>query len=640
MNANDRLTIRRSHRWAAILALLAGAAAWAGHLIETDFGKIDVDTVIIDTTEKQPMVAKVYRPATATPESPAPGLLALHGYQSDKEATSTFGALELARRGYVVVAIDQFGHGFSTRAPAANRNMSGANNGYLYLKTLPYVDKTRLGIFGHSTGALNAIRVAQQNPDHRAVNGQSSNGGEMGTINNYLLTQGLYEEIGIYREKHFPVADLVRNETRLKAFGLPTDTPLQWNHTYGNFADGSARRADLVEGTHLGVMISSDSNQSAINWFDQALDHQSTVQGFTYWYKEFSGLIALLLAIASGLCFANGLLALPWFAAARQRISLYTPTTRGTWLRFGLINIVLTMLLYPLFTQWGGAGEPLASFMSFMPLEMGNGIITWLLASGVLSLAFFLKWRNRQGPALDRLGITAHARLAQPSSPHDDSDATSMQRHAMPDAPESGHAQGNGYPQHTKTSGTAGVILRSLILALMTGAWLYAVTQIIHSLFGQELRFLWPFLKPMTRERWEIFPVYWALILLAFTAINGLLFTAQMKQQIGRHFTLTWLRWSIGTITVAVGGLVALWCIHFIPAYQGIGPGFDVLGLPQFGGRWMMMLPVIIAQFCLMIIINHWCYLKTGFIWLGAFLSSLLMAWIMVGGQVMGRFMA
>ena len=50
-----------------------------------------------------------YRPLTATAEHPAPGLLALHGYQSDKEAASTFGALELARRGYVVLAIDQFG---------------------------------------------------------------------------------------------------------------------------------------------------------------------------------------------------------------------------------------------------------------------------------------------------------------------------------------------------------------------------------------------------------------------------------------------------------------------------------------------------------------------------------------------------
>ena len=143
--------------------------------------------------------------------------------------------------------------------------MSGSNNGYQYLKSLPFVDPNRLGIFGHSTGALNAIRVARANPDHRAVNGQSSNGGEMRGLNNYLLTQGLYEEIGGYRERTFPVKDLVRNANRLKAFDLPADATLEWNHTYGNFTDGSARRADLVSGTHLGVMISAETNRSTID---------------------------------------------------------------------------------------------------------------------------------------------------------------------------------------------------------------------------------------------------------------------------------------------------------------------------------------------------------------------------------------
>ncbi|RZN55050.1 hypothetical protein EIG78_11590, partial [Avibacterium paragallinarum] len=36
----------------------------------------------------------------------------------------------------------------------------------------------------------------------------------------------------------------------------------------------------------------------------------------------------------------------------------------------------------------------------------------------------------------------------------------------------------------------------------------------------------------------------------------------------------------------------------------------------------------------------HWCYLKTGYIYLGVFFTSMLMAWILVGGQVIGRFLA
>ena len=144
----------------------------------------------------------------------------------------------------------------------------------------------------------------------------------------------------------------------------------------------------------------------------------------------------------------------------------------------------------------------------------------------------------------------------------------------------------------------------------------------------------------MTPERWQLYPLYWLLLLAAFTVINGLILTVQMKQPIGYCFATTLLRWSVGSIIVAVGGLFLLWCLHFIPDYLQIGPGFDALGLPQYGGRWMMMLPVIMAQFCAMIVINHWCYLKTGYIWLGVTFTSLLMAWMMVGGQVIGRFMA
>lgn len=187
---------------ALIFILLSAVSAYLASAIERDFGNIDVSNIVFMTEEMKPMSAKLYRPISATPDSPKPGVLALHGYQSDKEATNTFGALELAKRGFVVLAIDHFGHGFSTSLPASNSNMSGANNGYQYLKQLDFVDKDKLGIFGHSTGALNAIRVAKLNPDHKAINGLSSNGGEAG-LNNYLLTQGLYEEIGGYRERTF-----------------------------------------------------------------------------------------------------------------------------------------------------------------------------------------------------------------------------------------------------------------------------------------------------------------------------------------------------------------------------------------------------------------------------------------------------
>ncbi|ABR73496.1 alpha/beta hydrolase [Actinobacillus succinogenes] len=596
--------MKRNSFRAIVFLIFSFVGAYFAHQIERDFGRIDVYTVSFITEENHPMVAKLYRPISAIKDTPKPGLLALHGYQSDKEATNTFGALELAKRGFVVLAIDHFGHGYSTALPAANKNMSGANNGYQYLKSLPFVDKERLGIFGHSTGALNAIGVAKLNPDHKAVNGQSSNGGDP-SLHNYLVTQGLYEEIGGYREKSFPVKELVKNEARLKAFNLPINGQLQWNHTYGDFADGSARRAALVNGTHLGVMIAEQTNKEAILWFNQTL--QNGVQDAdwidpdrqTYWYKEFAGLFALFSALVSALFLANGLLRNSYFCAVTQTPSKLTALSQGKWWAFALVNVVMTMILYPLFTQWGGANEPIASIIPFMPLEMGNGIILWLVVSAMINYLFFLLWKRNTKVSLREFGVLTNN-------------------------------QGVTTPQ---------IVIRHFILAVILIIYLYGITSFVHTFWGVELRFLWPLLKPLTAERFMLFPVYWLLILLFFFSFNGLIATVQMRMKQAESFAITLLSWTVKTNFFAVSGLILLWLFHFVPDFMQIGPGFDIVGLPQFGGRWMMMLAVIIPQFIVFIFLNHWCYLKTGYVYLGVFLTSMLMAWIIVGGQVIGRFL-
>lgn len=257
-------------------------------------------------------------------------------------------------------------------------------------------------------------------------------------------------------------------------------------------------------------------------------------------------------------------------------------------------------MLYPLLTQWGGANEPIAAALSFMPLEMGNGIILWLFISGILNLIIFFCWKKQSSISLREFGVFSN----------------------------SGGVK------------TQSIVFRSWALAMVGIGILYLLSAFIHQYFKVELRFLWPLIKPLTQERWDIFLIYWLPIVFSFLVINGLIISVQMKQALKPTFTSTLISWSVKTCIFAVAGLLILWLFHFGLAYWGIGPGFDVIGLPKFGGRWMMMLAVIIPQLIVFTIINHWCYLKTGYIYLGVFLTSLLMTWVMVGGQVMGRFLA
>ena len=423
--------------------------------------------------------------------------------------------------------------------------------------------------------------MAKLNPDHKAINGLSSNGGETG-LNNYLLTQGLYEEIGGYRERTFPVKDLISHPKRLEAFGLAENERLQWNHTYGNIEDGSARRAALVNGTHLGVMIASQSNKEIVSWFNQTLQqgdqssHWPEINRQSYWYKVFTGLFSLFFALMALLCAAESLLKTSYFSGICKQTTLQTAISKRSWWKFSLINIAITTLFYPLFTQWGGPNEPIAALLPFMPLEMGNGIILWLLASGIFSLILFLIWQRKSFISLSEFGVV--------------SASTSIK--------------------------TVVIVWRSFVLSLIGVGGLYLFTCIIYQCLHVELRFLWPLLKPLTAERFAILFFYWLPILFFF------------------------ITWSLQTLFFVIGGLLLLWIFHFGLNFMQIGPGFDVIGLPQFGGRWMMMLVVIIPQFIVFTVINHWCYLKTGYIYLGPLLTSMLMTWVLVGGQVMGRFLA
>ena len=79
------------------------------HLIETDFWKVDIETGVI-TTDLGDISYKLYIPETASSDNKAPAVLLLHGYQNDHETSAAYG-IELARRGVVALAIDEYGHG-------------------------------------------------------------------------------------------------------------------------------------------------------------------------------------------------------------------------------------------------------------------------------------------------------------------------------------------------------------------------------------------------------------------------------------------------------------------------------------------------------------------------------------------------
>lgn len=106
----------------ACLMILVGVSVAA--YVQTDAGAVRVEDVRFAGPAGNRMSALLYLPATAGAAHSAPAVLAIHGYINTRETQSGF-AIELARRGFVVLALDQTGHGYSD-PPAIARALAVA----------------------------------------------------------------------------------------------------------------------------------------------------------------------------------------------------------------------------------------------------------------------------------------------------------------------------------------------------------------------------------------------------------------------------------------------------------------------------------------------------------------------------------
>src|SRR3954466_12011991 len=147
----------------ALVMLAGGLLAF---LVQTA-GGVRVLDVRFAGTGGVAMSALLFIPPNATPKTPAPGVLAVHGYFNSRETQGDF-AIEFARRGYVVLALDQTGHGYS--ASPTFRNGFGGPDGLRYLRSLDIVDKDNIGLEGHSMGGWTVVTAAASAPDgYRAI---------------------------------------------------------------------------------------------------------------------------------------------------------------------------------------------------------------------------------------------------------------------------------------------------------------------------------------------------------------------------------------------------------------------------------------------------------------------------------------
>ncbi len=332
------------------------------------------------------MSALLYIPHNATSKTPAPGILAIHGYFNSRETQDGF-AIEFARRGYVVLALDQMGHGYS--APPAFVNGFGGPDGLAYLRSLDIVDKANIGLEGHSMGGWAAVNAAAAFSDgYKAVvlEGSSTGApfapeGSTAFPRNLAVVFSTLDEFSQIMWDVPSAADVSKSKKLWAVFG--TQSAIEAGRVYGSIADGTGRILYTPVGTHPMDHISPAAIGNSLDWFSRTL-HGGTPRapGDQIWYwKEIGTLTALTGFVLLLLGTFDLLLSLPYFAPmTAAATAAYTSRDRRWWTMLLVAALLPGFILLPSFQL----GSKLLPASHWMPQAFTNEVVTWALLNAAL----------------------------------------------------------------------------------------------------------------------------------------------------------------------------------------------------------------------------------------------------------------
>jgi fermentation-respiration switch protein FrsA (DUF1100 family) len=119
------------------------------------------------------MAAEIHLPDNFKETNTYPAIVCIHPAGGVKEQTIGLYASRLAKNGFVVLTFDASYQGESEGLPRyledPTARVEDARAGADFLSTLPYIDSTRLGVFGICAGGGYAISVAQTEHRFKAV---------------------------------------------------------------------------------------------------------------------------------------------------------------------------------------------------------------------------------------------------------------------------------------------------------------------------------------------------------------------------------------------------------------------------------------------------------------------------------------
>lgn len=329
-------------------SFIASAIQSNGWQVEvTDLRNVENEGTITDLSGEEAEVAGevvsgiLFKPKDASADNPLPAVVLTHGYLNNREMQLQ-NAIELARRGFVVLTVDREGHGNYENSGDQSAMMatSGLYDSAKYLYNLDYVDKDKIGISGHSMGGMTTAMTLLQDAGVGIISAGlmqawssfmgagadvdvgmlkakddefffTTNEGEDGTISReYLTTQAAKKFIGNASLE----GDVVSGAIYVNGQAAET--------VGGQETEGAFRVVYEIPGVHPQNHCSVDGAEAVVNFFYNAF---GTPNGYEYisegnqvwWVKEAFSLIGLIAFFALIFPLASLLLTTPLFKSLR-----------------------------------------------------------------------------------------------------------------------------------------------------------------------------------------------------------------------------------------------------------------------------------------------------------------------------------
>lgn len=379
--------IKLSKRLIVIGLAMVLSGTLFGAILQSNGGRTVVKQLSVVSDEGYAVRAQMFIPKTATKDTPAPALLAVHGGNSSRSAMANY-SQEFSKRGFVVISVDQSLNGKTDRGV---NDFNGTEIMMKYMTTLELVDQDKIVTIGHSAGGC-VTNMAIDNPQFNiaaCINIGVGPTFDADTKINYACIIGQHDENTGPRGKDTFVrgpVDYARSTALRNAFGETGDEVIPLKE-YGSLDDHDLRIYYQPDTSHVGILYSKEGIADALTFaaYVLDLDYDIDVSSQNWFARELSTgaiYVGIFLATFAVLfCMLGRKKELLLESPAEGHIAPKLPYWIGL-IATVIIPVIGIQKLYM-------TGKKLFSGISqnVFAMEHINGIIFWMICTAVFVLA-------------------------------------------------------------------------------------------------------------------------------------------------------------------------------------------------------------------------------------------------------------